>query len=85
MLVQGRHSKWDIDPCIGPDLQGRSYEEVEKEASCIKLGQNFSTFKEYGHCLELWAMLNGKSIHRYKTKQGYCATPYWCGDNVRPP
>ncbi|CAM6101011.1 unnamed protein product [Calypogeia fissa] len=51
------------------DLNGRTLEEVQREAQHIRLDEEFLSFQDFNRCLDSWGVINHRAVARYKTSK----------------
>lgn len=86
-VVQGRYAKWNnqIEASWVPDLNSKLLSNMEREVARIKMGDNFTSIKQFDCCLDNWCVLNRCKTHHVKWQKTYvlCVCPF--GPRVRPP
>lgn len=68
-----------------PDLRGRTLHEVEGEVARIKMGDHFTSLKQFERCLQSLCVLTGRKMHSVETQKHYqlCVCPF--GGRARRP
>lgn len=86
-VLQGRYGDWisEVEAGWVPDLRGCTLDEVEREAARIKLGDVFTSLKQFDRCLHNWCVLNGRVAGKAKMQYNYGLRTCRYGPRTRAP